>query len=88
MNDISVINNVEMTYDESTGITHFAPIEDKAPTQRRHAEEKDWLQSLKDWYNGLFIKPYAKVRDFNNGKDTNGENTPQPGVEVGIRIDF
>ena len=68
MNDISVINNVEMTYDESTGITHFAPIEDKAPTQRRHAEEKDWLQSLKDWYNGLFIKPYAKVRDFNNGK--------------------
>lgn len=88
MNEISVINNVEMTYDESTGITHFATIEDKAPHQRKHAEEKDWLQSLKDWYDGLFIKPYVKVHDFNNGKDTNGENTPQLGVEAGIRIDF
>ena len=88
MNDISVINNVEMTYDESTGITHFAPIEDKALPQKKHSEEKDWLQSLKDWYDGLFIKPYVKVRDFNNGKDTNGENASQLGVEAGIRIDF
>ena len=88
MNDISVINNVEMTYDESTGITHFAPIEDKVLPQKKHSEEKDWLQSLKDWYDGLFIKPYVKVRDFNNGKDTNGENASQLGVEAGIRIDF
>lgn len=88
MNDISVINNVKMTYDESTEITHFAPIEDKSLPQKKHSEEKNWLQSLKDWYDGLFIKPYVKVRDFNNGKDTNGDNASQLGVEAGIRIDF
>lgn len=85
MNEISVIDGVKIETDEN-GNQHFTLVEPSKPTIV--VDDRSWWQKVCDWWNDAPVKPYAEIRDLNNGPDTNGENRPCPAIEVEIKISF
>ena len=88
MTEISVINGVRIEHDTETGTDRFFPVETEKQQTAVCKNEKTAFEKFTDWWNGLFVKPYANVRDLNNDENTNYENKPVPAAEIGIRIDF
>lgn len=88
MIEISTVNGVRIEHDTETGTDRFFPVETEKTQTVICGNKKTAFEKLTDWWNGLFVKPYVKTRDLNNGKDTNYENKPVPAAEIGIRIDF
>lgn len=85
MTEISVINGVRIEHDTETDAYRFTSVADEA---EKTMHEKTAFEKFTDWWNGLFVKPYVKTCDLNNGEDTNYENKPVPAAEIGVRIEF
>lgn len=59
--NLSIIDGVKIWVDEN-GVTHFKPIEDIKKDDIID-EHNSSIQSLKDWYDDLPIKPIIKLHD-------------------------
>lgn len=85
-----VINGVKVT--EDGDVTHFVPVENTEKHEAPKKQDAGFFGKVKDWWNGLWIKPYVKVRDladpFGDRTDPDAGSDGKSGVEVGIRIDF
>jgi len=57
-------------------MSEFAPVE--------LTKEKGKIQSVVDWLKGPGVKPHVAIRNFNDDP----EGKPQPGIEVGVRVNF
>jgi len=85
-----VINDVRVT--EDGDVTHFVPVEDAEKKTEQEKQDTGFFSRVKNWWNGLWIKPYVKVRDladpFGDRTDPDAGSDGKSAVEVGIRIDF
>jgi len=90
----TIIDGVQVI-EYSDGSQHFEILEDKSK-KKEQEENKGFFQRVKNWWDGLFIKPYVKVRDL---ADPTGERANDPfdadvgsdgknAVEVGIKVTF
>lgn len=90
---LSVVDGVEIRTDPD-GSMHFRPVEEdrKLPPETYVRDDRSWWQKLSDWWNGIPVKPYVKVRDladpFGDRTDPDAGSDGKTGVEVGIKISF
>ena len=88
-----MINGVKII--EDGDVTHFVPVEQPEDSKRQEQPKGVW-QKLLDWWNGLTVRPYAKVRDLadpfgdrvNNPDDIDAGSDGKKGYEIGIQISF
>ena len=88
-----MINGVKII--EDGDVTHFVPVEQPEDSKRQEQPKGVW-QKLYDWWNGLTIRPYAKVRNLadpfgdtiKNPDDIDAGSNGKNGHEIGIKISF